>query len=463
VRRTVNDAQTARLNSVRDGLGLTCRPANGRRIRFGSAIDRRWAAAALLAAAFGSAGCTQAMTSPPRTTEAAVARLKLGRVDWTGTAYDTSGLATDVDPGTLLAMEEQAPVQSLGGARRFRYLYQSENVAGEYLPVSAVMLVPDGPTPAGGWPVVSWAHGTTGVADRCAPSATDNLFYNEYAEEARSMLGAGYAVVATDYIGLGTPGMHSYLVGEDGANAVIDAVRAAHRVAEEDGAVELADGWFASGHSQGGQAAIFASRAAERAAPLRLLGVVAMAPASQMRLALPFIVESGSAAAVPYGVYMMAGLETVDASIHVTDLLGPVGRRSEDTFLRSGCWPQGLESLQAAQKQGEDLTQVFAITTAEMEMLTGRLSEFGDPDSEPTVGPVLVVQGETDTEVPLVATDQMVDRLTELGASLEYRTYPDKGHDQVVGPSICDRLRWMAEQGGSAVDECTAYETDLSF
>ena len=68
------------------------------------------------------------MTSPPRTTEAAVARLKLGRVDWTGTAYDTSGLATEVNPGTWFALEDQEPVQPLAGPRRFRYLYQSENL-----------------------------------------------------------------------------------------------------------------------------------------------------------------------------------------------------------------------------------------------------------------------------------------------------------------------------------------------
>jgi pimeloyl-ACP methyl ester carboxylesterase len=387
----------------------------------------------------------------------------LGAVRWTGSEYDVSALDAGAEPGTLLAFEHQPPAELLATAERFRFIYQSENVSGARGPVSAVLLVPPGTPPAGGWPVVSWAHGTTGVADKCAPSATDNLFYNEYAEEARSMMAAGYAVVATDYVGLGTPGMHSYLIGVDGANAVVDAVVAAHQLAAAESSIQLDVEWFASGHSQGGQAALFATRARSRAPGYPLLGAVAIAPASQMRLALPFIMESGAAGAVPYGVYMVAGLETVDESFETTDVLGPLGRSLEDTLLRTGCWPDGLTALQAAEQRGEDLSSVFEIDPRTMSALTEKLERFGDADNEGVEGAVMVVQGETDVDVPKVATDQMVASLVGAGAEVDYRTYADKGHDQVLGPSICDRLRWMAERGGPEVTNCSSYETDMSY
>ncbi len=83
-------------------------------------------------------------------------------------------------------------------------------------------------------------------------------------------------------VGLGTPGMHSYLIGVDGANAVVDAVVAAHQLAAAESSIQLDAEWFASGHSQGGQAALFATRARSRAPGYPLLGAVAIAPASQM-------------------------------------------------------------------------------------------------------------------------------------------------------------------------------------
>ena len=70
--------------------------------------------------------------------------------------------------------------------------------------MSGTVAIPKGKAPKGGWPVVSWAHGTIGAADACAPSkiampgAYDQKLLNRW-------LKAGYAVVRTDYEGLGTP------------------------------------------------------------------------------------------------------------------------------------------------------------------------------------------------------------------------------------------------------------------
>lgn len=74
---------------------------------------------------------------------------------------------------------------------------------------SGVVLVPAGAPPAGDWPVIAWAHGTSGVARMYAPSLMKDLTYGE--EGLLPMVRAGFAVVATDYHGLGTEGPHEYL------------------------------------------------------------------------------------------------------------------------------------------------------------------------------------------------------------------------------------------------------------
>ena len=176
----------------------------------------------------GSEKAGPTSTQPSSTTATGPERWPAPTIE--GSTYVVPEDLGDARPGDLLAVEQLAPVAQLGDAERHRVLYTSQDRDGRTVPVSGMVLVPRGTPPDGGWPVVSWGHGTTGVADVCAPSLTDNLFYNEYAQEASSLLGAGYAVVATDYPGLGTPGMHCYLVGADEANAVIDIVTASRRI-----------------------------------------------------------------------------------------------------------------------------------------------------------------------------------------------------------------------------------------
>jgi hypothetical protein len=98
--------------------------------------------------------------------------------------------------------------------------------------VSGSVAVPTGKPPKGGWPVITWAHGTTGVADVCAPSrdfaGTPNPTGETYINgDLSAWLAAGYAVLRTDYQGLGTPGKHPYLIGKAEGRGVLDIVQAA--------------------------------------------------------------------------------------------------------------------------------------------------------------------------------------------------------------------------------------------
>jgi pimeloyl-ACP methyl ester carboxylesterase len=129
------------------------------------------------------------------------------------------------------------------------------------------------PRPEGGWPVLAWSHGTLGVADICAPSFTghserDKNYLNKWLAE-------GYAIVATDYEGLGTPGGHAYLHCRSEANSNIDAVRAARQLE-----FALSDRWMVMGQSQGGQGALCTGAYVnEREPELDFRGTLATAPA----------------------------------------------------------------------------------------------------------------------------------------------------------------------------------------
>src|SRR5262249_18814177 len=157
-------------------------------------------------------------------------------------------------------------------------LYSGTGLDGKPTPVSAVLTVPKGKAPKkGGWPIVTWAHGTTGIADQCAPSRA-NVQQGYDHPLMQRWLKAGYAVVRTDYQGLGTAGPHPYLIGDTEGHDVLDAVLAARQADRT-----IANDVAISGHSQGGQAALFAASLAPKYAPsLKVKGTVAFAPVSHL-------------------------------------------------------------------------------------------------------------------------------------------------------------------------------------
>ncbi|WP_434379702.1 lipase family protein [Melittangium boletus] len=160
-------------------------------------------------------------------------------------------------------------------------VYVSESVHGQAIAVSGLIALPHTPAPTGGYPVISWAHGTIGSADVYAPSrdfeGSAAHPYNAFPHVLlNKFLDRGWAVVMTDYEGLGTEGPHPYLLGKSEARGILDIVRAARHLHPE-----LSDQFAIVGHSQGGQAALFGAHFAPEWTPeLTLRGVAALAPAS---------------------------------------------------------------------------------------------------------------------------------------------------------------------------------------
>lgn len=149
--------------------------------------------------------------------------------------------------GTLIRSQGFKGYSLPKGASAVRILYHSRGLNGEDIAASGVVLIPAGKPPRDGWPVIAWAHGTSGVARMCAPSLMKDVEYGE--EGLMPMVAAGFAVIAPDYAGLGTPGPHPYDNKIPQANDVAYSVPAAFAAV-----ASLGKKWVAIGHSQGGVA-----------------------------------------------------------------------------------------------------------------------------------------------------------------------------------------------------------------
>lgn len=343
-------------------------------------------------------------------------------------------------PGDVIKTEDEA-VPGLHGTIR-RVMYHSVSVAGNDIAVTGLIAVPDGAPPAGGFPVVTWAHGTTGIADVCAPSLSPGDFIGL----ANALLDKGYVVVGTDYEGLGTPGRHPYIVGESEARGTIDIVRAARNLPD----VHAGDRYVVWGHSQGGHAAMFSLHIADAWAPeLHLLGVVAGAPPSQLYLLYQALQSS------PFRYYLLMTAAGWNAAYG--DQAAPL-----DAVLT----PQGLQVVSEVDNGCTDY--LFKVTssysTADLIKADpntvpewAALLKANDPGQFTTASPepLLVIQGGNDEQIPVAATAIMFDQLCAIGQTEQRWVYPGQSHAGVIGPSLTDMLTWIGDRFAGAASPDT--------
>src|SRR3954451_25146477 len=196
-----------------------------------------------------------------------------------GTAFYTPAKGVPGKHGTPIWQRKLTGPAVLKSAKsNTLLLYSSTSTGGQAVPVSGDVAIPKGKAPKGGWPVITWAHGTTGIADICAPSIAGTQA-NYDSPLLNKWLKAGYAVVRTDYEGLGvTTEPHPYLIGTSEGRSVLDMARAARALNKS-----LGKPLLIAGHSQGGHAALWAAALAKKWTPeLKLKGTVAFAPASNV-------------------------------------------------------------------------------------------------------------------------------------------------------------------------------------
>ena len=145
------------------------------------------------------------------------------------------------------------------GVSSHQVLYRSTDANGQAIAVSGTVLVPTTPY-LGNRPLVSYAVGTRGLGDHCAPSYTLSQGIDYEGLFIQAMLARGWAVAVSDYEGLGTPAGHPYMVGQSAGRSVIDMARAAQRLPGTGLRANTPVGFF--GYSQGGGAAAWAAQLA---------------------------------------------------------------------------------------------------------------------------------------------------------------------------------------------------------
>ncbi len=324
------------------------------------------------------------------------------------------------------------------GAQAWRILYSTTRGDGTPAVASGLVVVPT--IGAGSWPVIDWAHGTTGYAESCAPSLADEPFESGALMVLPEIIEQGWALVATDYVGLGTAGPHPYLIGNDSAHAVLDAVRAARQLTEAD----LGQQTVLWGHSQGGGAALWAGAVADSYAPdVPLDGVAALAPASNLRGLVAGInsVTGGSI----FASYVIAAYSATYDDVMLRDYVRPGAalnmRAMADRCLAS---PEILASALTALVVVRD--PVFADAPA-AGPLGARLAE-----NEPPAGaraPLLIGQGDADGLVTPTAQQEYVDRLCAAGQTIDHRSYAGLDHLSLVANgsvSMTEVFAWTRDR-----------------
>lgn len=321
--------------------------------------------------------------------------------------------------------------------------YKMLGVDNKEVMATALVFVPKTPEPANGWPIVAWAHGTTGVADKCAPSQ-QGLNGTQYL--LQKLLAAGYVVVAPDYEGLGEPSgkeSHPFLNLKSEAYSITDAVVATRNYLDKQGK-KTARQWVTVGHSQGGHAALGAAQYASRA-QLDYKGTVAIAPASN----LAAILLGGEAAVANYPaniqIPVLASLDTF-TSLIVAGLQGHnVSVSYNDVFKPDTAKIAPIAETECSSKVGEDLGQgmkIYAANNGNSLMGYGRnqdnfmklpvIGNFLTKDSQPLLTkvstPVIIYQGEKDATVPKAATDLLKVSAEAKGTKIEYKTDPEWTH-----------------------------------
>jgi acetyl esterase/lipase len=370
------------------------------------------------------------------------------------TAFAQTGFysANDINLGSYAngALIRSQPLDGAPDrATAYRVLYRSLGLQGEPIVVSGVVIIPGGPTPANGRPIVAWAHPTTGIVPKCAPSLARVFFQS--IQGLDEMLRRGYVVAATDYPGLGTAGPHPYLVGISEGRAVIDSVRVARSMPGAGGGRAFAV-W---GHSQGGQAALYTGLLVQSYAPeLELVGVAAAAPATELGTLLADDMETAGGKNIT-AMTLWSWSQVYGAPI--SNVVAPRAMPAVDR-LANGCIERFFDAIDR-RGPSRELNQNFLTVSnlSDVKPWSGLLAS-NTPGPVPPSIPVFLAQGMKDTLVRPEVTENYMQGLCKAGSAVQWYPVPGSGHLFVARDSAVAAIDWVAArfERSPAPNNCSA-------
>lgn len=344
------------------------------------------------------------------------------------------------EPGALLRSEPYTK-ELPAGARGWRILYTTRR--GNSPAVASAVVVTSTQTTAAARPVIAWAHGTTGIAPGCAPSVIAP-FANVPAMDR--IVAENWVYVATDYPGLGTAGGHAYLVGEDAARAVLDAIRAARKLE----GLSLDNRAVVWGHSQGGHSALWTGIRADDYAPdVNIAGVAALAPASD--LPSLFKASQGTMFGKIVSSYLMTAYAAAYPDVGITAYVSARMRPfvSDIAARCAGGWPTMVSVMETR------LLPSAGIFTRDP--ASGPLGDRLRQNTPATAiaAPVLIAQGGGDDLVPASLQYRYVAARCAAGQPIDYRLYPGRDHVSLVAGHAAldaDLVAWTRDRFAGAPD-----------
>lgn len=351
------------------------------------------------------------------------------------------------EPGEIIDLENLGTHEDISA---YRILYHSRNRKGENIAVSGFVLVPVGEAPEGGWPVIGYAHGAVGMADECAPSNfIDTELKGPTTTTSRNLIRLarlGYVVAATDYEGLGTPGLHAFNVGQSAANTVMDSVRAVHNIAE----LEVSNSWAAVGFSQGGHAVLHTGQYWLDYAPeLDLVGVVTIAPGSQFTLLYDALLNS------PYRGYIFmttaAYGEAYDEA-DVSEVLTPLGISLLEE-LDNGCLNRIFSIMNSY-----DVDEISAVENPLAMSPWAEITRENDVNQRAVPVPLFIVHGDADEQIPEASSLLLLSQLcayADQGPTIRV-VYEGASHVRAIDDSADDVIQWLHSRfaGEAARNDC---------
>ncbi|MCU4424200.1 MULTISPECIES: alpha/beta hydrolase family protein [Acinetobacter] len=365
---------------------------------------------------------------------------------------------TGVNPDKTYVSEKAYSKDSLEGASSIKVMtYNMVNVQGKTAEATAIVMFPKIAQPKDGYRVVVWEHGTVGVGDSCAPS--NNTINPRFKILADTLLAAGYVVIAPDYEGLGTRGMHPYLNLGSEAKSAIAAVKAA----KDHYGSQLNSSWMSIGQSQGGHASLGTAEFANNDSNYK--GAVATAPASSLGdiisivapQAIKDILQKEQAGTVPvgtavevyaellaYAAYTTVGITAYEPKFNYREIFQ---QRSQSIaeFAEGTTGENGVCLPDLHNKFADDIRDFLATnagkTVLDYPGLAGNFQENptvkkflvdNQPATKKINSPVMIVQGTADMAVPYPITEGLQNRLKDKGTDVTFVPVVGAAHTQAI-------------------------------
>ncbi len=362
----------------------------------------------------------------------------LNSTSFAGVKQQVSDNVVGLNPGSLIH-SEKLPAGTVANANIWKIWYVSTDFKTNFpIEVSGVVFAPQNATASAKLPVVAWAHGTAGIAEKCAMSFLPNGGSAKI-PGLQDFIDNGYVVVATDYPGLGTPGGHPYLVGKSEAYAVLDNVKVLQKMKD----INADKRFVVWGHSQGGHASLFTGQLASEYAPeLNLVGIAATSPATDLSRLLSL--DIGTVPGNVLASLAFVAWSNVYDGANLNQILNPLSMPVAKN-IASYC-------LTSAESDWEDiiagnlLKLGFVQNDPSAVQPWSEILQQNTPDTWKNDQPFLITQGSADTLVHPEVTQTFVNNLCKSGNNVQYQTLPGVGHLPAGFDSVPIVLPWIKDR-----------------